>query len=345
MNELSQIIYNDAENIFTKIDFGELSGKKIIITGASGLLGNYFLACLKKFNQDNHKPVQVIAITQKHFPDYLKNLIDYNNIEIISGDLSDDKFVLSLPMADYIIHAAGYGQPGKFLENPVKTIKINTSATLALFEKLLPNGKFLFLSSSEVYSGLPNPPFYEEQIGTTNTTHPRACYIEAKRCGETICNAYRSKGIMAKSARLSLAYGPGTKPNDARVLNNFIYKALQGEIKMLDRGDARRTYCYITDAIEILWLILFKGKEPVYNVGGFSKTTIAELAKKIGEYLNAQVIFPNNSSKSLSGAPEDVFLEMSKTKIEFNKTEYVDFNLGLKKTIEWQKILYSNINK
>ena len=173
------------------------------------------------------------------------------------------------------------------MENQVKTLKINTIGTFNLLEKLLPEGKFMFISSSEVYSGLSTPPHRENEIGTTNTTHPRSCYIEAKRCGEAICNAYRAMGIQAKSARLSLAYGPGTRPNDMRVINSFIQKALiQGYINLMDQGLAFRTYCYISDAMEIMWNILVKGKEPVYNVGGFSKVTIAELAKLIGAEIN-----------------------------------------------------------
>ncbi|MEK7097218.1 MAG: NAD-dependent epimerase/dehydratase family protein, partial [Patescibacteria group bacterium] len=167
-----------------------------------------------------------------------------------------------------------------------------------------------------------------------------SCYIEAKRCGEAICNAYRAKGVQAKSARLSLAYGPGTKQGDLRVLNSFIQKAIQGKIEMLDYGEAKRTYCYISDAIEIMWKILLFGKEPVYNVGGFSNITIADLARKIGKYLDIPVVFPKISSDKISGAPVDVSLDMSKVKNEFGKTEYVSLDEGLERTIEWQKKLY-----
>ena len=66
----------------------------------------------------------------------------------------------------------------------------------------------------------------ESDIGTTTPLHPRASYIEGKRGGETICNAYRSQGVRAVSARLALAYGPGTRKGDKRAMNSFIEKAL-----------------------------------------------------------------------------------------------------------------------
>ncbi len=339
MNRLSEIIIKDAEKILKKVDLSELEGKSILITGASGLVGTYFLACLKVFFENN-KVGKITAICGNKYPFYLNNLINYPEIEVIVGDLTDYEFRQKLPMADYIVHAAGYGQPGRFMGNPIKTLKLNTETTFCLFDKLKNNGKFLFLSTSEVYSGLTNPPHKESEIGSTNTTHPRSCYIEAKRCGEAICNAYRTKGVRAKSARLSLAYGPGTKPSDLRAINSFIQKAIQGKIELLDHGEAKRTYCYISDAIEIMWKILLFGKEPIYNVGGLSSITIGDLARKIGKHMDVPVVFTKTLSDKISGAPVDVSLDMEKVKNEFGKIEYVSFDEGLSRTIEWQKELY-----
>ena len=200
----------------------------------------------------------------------------------------------------------------------------------------------MFLSTSEVYVGVPHPPYRETDIGNTNTDHPRACYIEAKRCGETICNAYRHMGIDAKSARISLVYGPGTRAGDRRVINEFILRGLRGEISLLDHGHAQRTYCYVTDAVEILWNIMLDGADAIYNVGGLSRISIRELTLKIGEYLNAPVVLPTDIPKGLAGAPEDVSLDMAKAKREFGKNVYIDLTEGLRRTIEWQKLYYAS---
>lgn len=337
MSDLVAIIQKDVLKILPRVDFQELHGKTILVTGASGLVGTYFLAILRELRAKKMS-CKVVAVVQNKFPEYLSYFGE--DVKFIRCDLTDAKCLSSLPQADYIIHAAGYGQPGKFMEDPIKTIELNTTCTIALCEKLKKGGKFLFLSTSELYSGLPNPPYREDQVGTTNTTHPRSCYIEAKRCGEAIVNAYRGQGLNAKSARLSLAYGPATKPNDQRAINSFIQKALAGKLELLDEGLARRTYCYVEDAVEILWNILLFGKEPIYNVGGISSVTIAELAGTIGKFLNVAVIFPK-VPKQDRAAPEDVRLDMTKVKDEFNKTEYISLDRGLARTIEWQKLLYN----
>ncbi len=92
-----------------------------------------------------------------------------------------------------IIFAGGYGQPSKFLENPIETIELNTSILINFLNKLSKNGKFLYLSSSEVYNKNEKINLSEEKIGLTNTDDVRSPYIEAKRCGETIVNTFINK--------------------------------------------------------------------------------------------------------------------------------------------------------
>ena len=229
---------------------------------------------------------------------------------------------------DAIIHVAGYAQPAKFMADEIGTLGVNTSMLMELFKHLKPGGKLLYASSSEVYNGTP-PPQNEAQIGTTDPTHPRACYIEGKRCGEAICMAYKRKGYDVKIARISLTYGP-TRKGDTRALNYFIEQALTGTIKLLDKGEAKRTYLYIDDCVKILWDILLKGKSIIYNVGGISRTTIAELAETIGRLTGAEVIY---GDKGLDGAPDDVCLDLSLIQKEFGPIEFTSLEEGLKKTI------------
>jgi nucleoside-diphosphate-sugar epimerase len=337
---LVSIIEEDARRVIAAVNLRDLEGKSILITGASGLIGIHLLACLRELSKHASAPAKVTAVVQSELSGAFREISDFKGARVVMGDLTDLEFTSGLGRFEFVVHAAGYGQPARFMEDPVKTLKLNTSTTLNLFECLAAAGRFLFLSTSEVYSGLPNPPYREDQIGATNTTHPRSCYIEAKRCGEAICNAYRARGIGANSARLSLAYGPGTKPGDRRVLNAFIERGLtQMKIALQDTGNAKRTYCYVSDAAEVLWHILLRGRRPIYNVAGNSRTTIAELARKIGAKLGVPVEFPADS-KELGGAPEDVYLDMSLVETDFQKVQYVDLDEGLVRTIEWQKLLY-----
>lgn len=329
-----KFLKNDLDRIIKNIDFSYLKNKKILITGASGLVGFYLTQCIKELQEELN--IDVYLSYKNSIPDYLKIYYNFPYTEI-KEDITEIK--LKSNYFDVIIHSSGYAQPMKFLKDGLTTIKINTVATMNLLNSLKKEGKFLFVSTSEIYNGNNNYNITEEEIGVTTPSHSRACYIESKRCGETICHVYKSNGYDIKIARLSLAYGPFTKLGDLRVLNSIIDKGLnQNIIELLDDGSAIRTYCYITDVIEMFWNILFYGKEITYNVGGFSNISIKELAYKIGNKLNKEVIIPS-SVNGLDGNPKVVNISSEKYIDEFNKDNFIDIEEGLDNTIEWIKYI------
>ncbi len=223
--------------------------------------------------------------------------------------------------------------------NPATTLALNTIGTAELLERLAPDGRFLFASSAEVYTGLNLPLLRETDIGRTNTDHPRACYIEGKRTGEALCFAYRGRGVAAKAARIALTYGPGTKPHDRRVLNMFIEKALSGQIDLMDSGAALRTLMYIANTVEALWNILMFGRHTVYNVGGDAEVSILDLAREIGRKMNVPVLMPDTEA-GVAGAPQSVRLDMSRYRDEFGLQTLLPLQEGLERTIAWQRVLY-----
>jgi nucleoside-diphosphate-sugar epimerase len=302
-------------------------------------LGTYFLATLAHLREAG-VPLSVTVQIRSEPGAHTKEIIQRGGFQIAQADVADHQQCSSLPEADVIIHSAGYAQPLVFMANPSATIQINTTATAILLQKLRPGGSFLFISSCEVYSGLNGCFVSESDIGTTTPLHPRSSYIEGKRCGEAICNAYRSKGVRAVSARVAPTYGPGTRKHDKRAMNSFIEQALcQGHIKLMDAGKAFRTYCYISDAVELMWQAALHGKQPVYNIGGHSTVTIGELARLIGQIVAVPVSFPAQLAE-VAGAPEELRLDLTRSEGEFNKISYVGLEEGLRATVDWQRLLY-----
>jgi nucleoside-diphosphate-sugar epimerase len=340
INNMIEMIEKDISCFSNQIDFSKLAHKKILLTGASGLLGIYFLASLRHIYTKLKIPLTVYTVIHSSPHPLFNTLSKEHFITVIKGDIADYDFIKSLPMTDVIIHAAGYGQPDKFCTDPIKTYELNTVGTLGLLKKLSLHGKFLFTSSAEVYTGLSTVPFNENKIGTTNTNHPRSCYIEGKRGGEAICHAYRNMGIEAKSARISLIFGPGTKEGDYRVLNMLIEKGIKyGHIQLIDHGEATRSFLYVADAVVMLWNILLEGKEAIYNVGGKYQLSIFNLAEEIGRELQVSVK-KGNQLMGQAGAPELVQLDMSLYQKEFRSLLTTPFDIGLSRTIDWQKKLY-----
>jgi nucleoside-diphosphate-sugar epimerase len=347
MHYLADQINSDAWNVLPAIvpDVEKLAGKRVLVTGGTGILGIYFMAVFGVI--DSIYGLESLTYTSVHNYGDFNNLIKSlaKNAVWIQTDMTVGSQVRTLPRADIIIHAAGYGQPAKFMANPLATISLNTSALILLNHLLNDNGRMLFVSSSEVYSGNAFIPHTETAIGTSTPQHPRGAYIEGKRCGEAITHAINTTSSKtAKSARVSLSYGPGTRKDDDRVLNQFIKKALtEGVIACKDSGVAGRTYCYVSDSIEMMMNILLRGKHEVYNVAGMSDVSIKSLANIIAELTGTKATFPEATSLGDTSAPMWVRSDISLYRKEFGKDKFVDMVDGLTRTINWQKLLYGKV--
>ncbi len=336
---MMNIILKDIETIEKKINTKFLNKKKILIFGASGIIGIYFLFFFYKQLHKKNRPKKITLISKNKLPFYFNFLRGNKKIVILESDVKKINFN-KIEKQNIIIFAGGYGQPSKFLENPIETIELNTSILINFLNKLSKNGKFLYLSSSEVYNKNEKINLSEEKIGLTNTDDVRSPYIEAKRCGETIVNTFiNKKKIDAKSIRLSLAYGPGVKKDDGRVLNQFIQRSLKDNMLFIqDGGKAIRKYIYISDAIRMMLNVLIKGKRKVYNICGTEKITIAQLGFKIGKILNIPV--KTKKDKPIKGSPKIVSLSLKRYRSEFKMEPMIKIKQGLKNTIEWYKKLY-----
>ena len=251
-----------------------LGGKTVVITGAAGFLGRYFLGVFAKTNESLSQPIRLIGIdsyiTSNH-PDLDASIRAIPNLEWIHGDAA---IASQLPEKfDYILHAAGIASPQHYRANPLLTIDVTINVTRALLEKAKNDkSRMVFFSSSEIY-GDPSPenvPTKEDYRGNVSSRGPRACYDESKRLGETLCWVYQTYyDTHVSVVRPFNVYGPGMMPTDYRVLPNFAASISRGErLSVYGTGKQTRTFCYITDAITGFLKVLVEAKDPdVFNVG------------------------------------------------------------------------------
>jgi UDP-glucuronate decarboxylase len=332
-------IFEETKKLYNK-KFKFLKNKNILITGASGLIGHY-LICFFLHNIDKINSLKKLVLVHKSkLPPYFKILNKYKKIKIIKLDLSKKENNKINMKFDYIFHLASYGQPSKFIHNPLETFKLNTHAIINLIKNLKSNGNFFYLSSSEIYSGLKGN-IKEDKIGTINTDHARGGYIFGKLAGETLLSIFRKiKKLEYKIIRLCLAYGPGTKINDTRVLNQFIENSfVKKKIQLIDDGKDIRKYIYITDALKMILNICFFGKNHIYNVGGKKRISINKLANVIGKIQNRKVIIKKNYNEKKS-SPKNAFVNINKYEKEFGIFKMTQLEKGIKNTIDWQKKIY-----
>ncbi len=270
----SQIIAEDIRNLgqYLKPYHRYFSGKTFLITGAFGFLGRYMVHLLKYLNDEVlEKPARALLLDnfvtgyeQRVISD--KNLIFHRHNVIKPFETAED--------VDYIIHAAGIASPVYYTKYPIETMDVGTTGTRNMLELAYKKSvkSFIFMSSSEVY-GDPDPkhvPTDETYNGNVSIMGPRSCYDESKRFGETMSLAFwRTYNVPVKIVRPFNVFGPGIRPDDFRVLPNFIEHALRKEpLPIHGHGKNMRSFCYINDEIEAIFRILFSEENgEAFNVG------------------------------------------------------------------------------
>ena len=295
-----------------------LRNLKILITGCSGLLGNYLSILLISSNHRFNLNLDITCTSRGELP---KSLMLYKNkFKYLKGDLTDLSIISQLEYYDCIFHLAGDAQPKLFISDPELTTKINTEVVLKLLSRCNPEGSFLFISSSEVYKNLESEQITEDMVGSVSPNHPRAAYVFSKLLGENFCLLELDKGKKnIKIIRLSMVYGPGVSIDDTRAISQFLYHAIfRDKIYLMDHGRAVREYLYISDAIRALLNALLLGKEQIYNVGsGISGSiTIAKVAQELGKLSRKKVEFPK-LDLDLLGASEYVHMDITRYENEF----------------------------
>jgi dTDP-glucose 4,6-dehydratase len=168
-----------------------------------------------------------------------------------------------------------------YLELPIQTLKVGSLGThKALGLARAKGARFLLASTSEVYGDPLVHPQPESYWGNVNPVGPRGVYDEAKRFAEAMTMAYhRYHGLDTRIVRIFNTYGPRMRPNDGRVVSNFIVQALRGEpLTVYGDGSQTRSFCYVDDLIEgIVRLFLHDSHDPV-NLGNPGEFTVRQLA-------------------------------------------------------------------
>lgn len=307
---------------------------KVLITGASGLIG---LNLMKYFENSSTESVryEIHALAIRQIPEYC--LIEFGGNNVTLHREIDGINVIF----DLIFNCSGPSQPAVFTQNPGLVIEANIIQISKLHALLGPNGKFVQMSSSEIYSGCKLKPCTEDHLGLMDSTNPRRLYVRSKELAEILLENYRTANQLVLIARVSLVYGPGTLLGDRRVLFEFIAKALTGQLTIEGATHTIRRYLYVEDFLIMLNLVLGKltSGYQLMNFGGDEEITIGELAKLIAKLTGADLHRSFESDNRTLGAPDEVWVSLAKFNsfgAEFKPRKLID---GLVPTINWTEDL------
>ena len=307
-------------------------GRKILVTGGAGFLGSHLCDRLLADGCE-------VLCVDNYFSGAKQNIqhmLGHPNFDLKRHDVTFPLYV----EVDQIYHLACPASPVHYQLDPVQTVKTNVHGTiniLGLAKRT--HARVLQASTSEVYGDPEVHPQTEEYWGRVNPIGPRACYDEGKRCAETLFFDYqRQHGLEIKVARIFNTFGPRMRPDDGRVVSNFIVQALKDEpLTIYGDGRQTRSFCYVDDLIDGLLKLMntpsdFSG--PV-NLGNPGEFTVGELAEKIIDLVGSKSklsYYPLPDDDPVQRRPD---IMLAGTALDWQPT--VSLEDGLKKTISYFK--------
>ena len=298
----------------TKADWEKLKNTTVLVTGATGRLGIYFVNALLEANRRWELGLKVLGLARNQKKIDANYPMKDEALSFLLQDVTDP--IVYDGNIDYMIHTAGLASPDDFTHRPVTTLWGHVQGTRNVMELAVKahTKKVLYVSTVEIYGDWQSEAeIRESDMGPLDHQKSRACYPEAKRLCETMLECYKAEyGIDFTTIRLSHTFGPGISLDDGRAFAEFMRNALRGEdIVMHSNGMAARTYTYVSDAIGGAFLAFLNGEENYYNIANTDNLiTVKDMAEMISKM-----------------GPEPV-----KVRFDFDTTnglQYLPFKLGV----------------
>lgn len=292
-------------------NFNVFKNRRVLILGASGLIGSFITDCFLYANAKWGAEITIYAVSRnieqlkKRFGDGQGDCLHF-----VEADVTDINLDQSF---DFMIHAASYGHPQAFREMPVEVFLSNVIGTDRVMRLAGKTEKcrVLYISSGEA------------QAEVDHLTS-RACYPMGKKAAETLCISYNKEyGTDVVIARPGHTFGANVTGNDNRASAQFIALASAGKnIEMYSAGEQLRSFSYVADCVSGLLTVLTSGEcGQVYGISSGESCTVRAFAEVCAE---------------LGGSRVELHLPSGTEMAETSpiKEQIVD-NSGLK-ALEWQ---------
>lgn len=260
-----------------------LNGRRIMILGATGLIGSFMTDCLVNADRDG-ADISVCAVSRS--TDRLKDRFgkEGRGLSFAEADVSEDSIIKALDNfdPDIIIHAASASYPAAFISKPAEIMKSNISGAANILDYIKDKShvRMIYVSSGEVLSHVDH-------------TGERACYPVSKMAAETLClSCAREYGTDVVIARPCHTFGPYVTAGDNHASAQFIRMAANGEdIVLKSAGTQRRTYAYVADCASGIFTAAALGeKGGIYDIATDEALSIKEFAEACAEAAGTRVI-------------------------------------------------------
>ena len=305
-----------------------------LVTGGAGFIGSHIA---EELVRRGHR-VRVVdsLITGKR-----RNLNHIPGVEFLEGDLADAAVAKrAVDGAGYVLHQAAIPSVPRSVKDPVTSHRANVDATLNVLVAARDGGvkRVVFAGSSSAYGNTPALPKREDM-----PANPLSPYALQKVIGEQYLQLFtKLYGLETVSIRYFNVFGPRQDPTSpySGVLAKFITQMLKGEQPtILGDGKQSRDFTYVDNAVEANLLAL---KVPasevvgrVFNVATGRRIELNEtfrILKKLTGYTGEVQYGPERA-----GDVKHSLADLSRAEKHLGYKPKVDFEEGLRRTIEWYR--------
>ncbi|MDQ4070637.1 MAG: SDR family oxidoreductase [Actinomycetota bacterium] len=252
--------------------------RRVVVTGGAGFLGSHLCRALLAGGDSVVALDNLITGSLEN----LAGLTGHPRFTFVRTDVSS--FVHVPGTVDAVLHFASPASPVDFDRIPIQTLKVGSLGTHNTLGLAVAKGaRYILASTSEVYGDPLVHPQPETYWGNVNPIGPRSVYDEAKRFAEALTMAYhRHHGLDVRIVRIFNTYGPCMRPDDGRVVSNFLVQALAGKpLTVHGDGSQTRSFCYVDDEIRGILALLDSDHVGPVNIGNPNEFTILELAELV----------------------------------------------------------------
>ena len=253
---------------------------RVVVTGGAGFVGSHLCERLLERGDAVVCVDNLVTGSESN----VAHLHDHDRFEFTRHDVIEPFAVDG--SVDAVMHLASPASPVDFARIPIEILNVGSRGTENCLQLAQAKGaRFFLASTSEVYGDPHVHPQPESYWGNVNPIGPRGVYDEAKRYAEALTMAYhRHHGVDVRIVRIFNTYGPRMRPEDGRVVSNFITQALQGQpLTVYGDGSQTRSFCFVDDQVEGQLALLDGDVTGPVNIGNDGEFTMLELAEVVIE--------------------------------------------------------------